>query len=50
MSEGHRALLGLDISKDILVLGKAEFDIASEDKTRVFYSIKRKGKKIYARA
>lgn len=50
MSEGHRALLGLDISKDILVLDKKEFDIASEDKSRVFYSIKRKGKKIYARA
>lgn len=50
MSEGHKALFDLDISKDILVLDKKEFDIASEDRSRVFYSIKRKGKRIYARA
>ena len=50
MSKGHEALFDLDISKDILVLDKKEFDIASEDRSRVFYSIKRKGKKIYARS
>lgn len=52
MSEGHRALFDLEdnTGHDILVLSKEEFDVASEDKSRVFYSIKRKGKKIYARA
>lgn len=50
MSEGHRALSDLLVAKDILVLSKDEFSEASEDKSRVFYTIKRKGQKIYARA
>lgn len=50
MAEGHRALLGLQVAKDILVLSKEEFAEASENKSRVFYTIKRKGQKIYARA
>ncbi len=49
MSEGHRALFGLDISKDIIVLSKDEFDIASTNPQRIFYRIKQEGKQIYAR-
>jgi predicted nucleotidyltransferase len=51
MAEGHRALLDFrNVGKDILVLTKKEFDTISDDKTRMFYKIKREGKKIYARA
>lgn len=50
MSKGHRALFGLGISKDIIVLSKAEFAIASKNPQRIFYQIKKEGKQIYARA
>lgn len=50
MSEGHRALFGLNISKDIIVLSKEEFDVASKNPLRIFYKIKKEGKQIYARA
>lgn len=50
MSEGHKALYGLDISKDIIVLSKKEFEIGSQDHQRIFHKIKNKGKKIYTRA
>lgn len=50
MSEGHRALFGLNISKDIIVLSKSEFDIAAKNPQRIFFTIKREGKQIYARA
>jgi uncharacterized protein len=51
MAQGHKALLDIkNLGKDIIVLTKKEFDDLSNDKTRVFYVIKHKGKKIYARA
>ncbi len=50
MSKGHLALFGLGISKDIIVLSKEEFETASKNPQRIFYTIKEKGKKIYARA
>lgn len=48
--QGHKALVDLDISKDILLLDKQEFDNYSADHRRIYYKIKLKGKKIYARA
>jgi predicted nucleotidyltransferase len=51
MAAGHKALLDLrNLGKDILILTKKEFDELSHDHTRMFYRIKHKGKKIYARA
>ena len=50
MSEGHKALFGLDLSKDIIVLSEKEFEEASKNPQRIFYRIKQEGKKIYARA
>lgn len=51
MAKGHRVLLEFrNLGKDILVLTKKEFDDISDDKSRMFYRIKHKGKKIYARA
>ena len=50
MSEGHRALIGMNIAKDILLLSKQEFQESILD-GQVFYTrIKSDGKKIYARA
>ena len=48
--EGHKALVDVDINKDILVYSKEEFDKFSKDKTRLCYKIKNKGKRIYAKA
>ena len=50
MSKGHRALFDLDISKDIIVISQKEFEEYSKNPQRIFYKIKQKGKKIYARA
>jgi predicted nucleotidyltransferase len=47
--EGHKALFGLRLSKDILLYSKEEFDFFSEDITRLTYKIKHEGKKIYPR-
>lgn len=48
--DGHRALMDLDLAKDILVLDKAKFEEYGDDERRFYYTIKRKGKIIYARA
>lgn len=48
--EGHRALVDVDVSKDLLVYSKEEFDRFSEDKTRFCYQIKNRGKLIYVKA
>lgn len=48
--KGHKALIGLKLSKDILVYTKEEFDLDSHDVTALGYKIKRKGKQIYAKA
>ncbi len=50
MGEGHKALIGMKLSKDILLYNKEEFAKYSKDKTTFCYKIKKKGKKIYARA
>lgn len=48
--DGHRALMDLDLSKDIIVFTKEEFEQRAQDKTTLCFKIKRKGKQIYARA
>lgn len=50
LTKGHRALIDLDISKDILVYTKNEFLERAEDISTLGYQIKNKGKKIYAKA
>lgn len=47
---GHEALMDVDLSKDLIVLSKEEFDKYSDDPRRIYYKIKRQGKRIYARA
>ena len=47
---GHRALRGLDISKDLIVKTKKEFEQASNNITTLSYKIKNDGELIYARA
>ena len=47
---GHMALRDLDVSKDIIVYTKEEFDRASADTTTFVSKIVRDGKLIYARA
>lgn len=50
LTAGHRALRGMSIAKDLLLLDIAEFKEYSKDPRRIFYRIKEEGKKIYARA
>lgn len=47
---GHQALVGLRLSKDILVYSKEEFDSCANDITSLCHKIVNKGKKIYAKA
>ena len=47
---GHRALWGLDISKDIMVYTQDEFNARVTDPTTLVYKIGNKGKVIYARS
>jgi len=47
---GHRALRGLDLSKDIIVKTKKEFEQASDNITTLMYKIKNDGELVYARA
>ena len=46
----HKALVDIDIPKDILVYTKEEFDKYSKDITRFCYKVKHAGRKIYAKA
>jgi len=48
--QGHKALAGLRIAKDILVYTKDEFDQYSEDATSFCYKIKKEGKRVHAKA
>lgn len=48
MRSGYQALMDLDISNDILVYTKDEFDLRSHDITTLGYQIRTNGKKIYA--
>lgn len=50
MAEGHKALIGVKIAKNILVYTQEEFDEYSQDPSTLSYSIKKYGKRIYARA
>jgi uncharacterized protein len=47
---GHKALIGLCISKDLIIYTKDEFEKISQDKTTLGYKIKKEGELIYARA
>jgi predicted nucleotidyltransferase len=48
--DGHRALRDVEAPKDLLVLSKIEFEEYSEDPREIYYKIKRRGKRIYAKA
>ena len=50
MAEGHKALIGIKIPKNILVYTREEFDDYAQDKSGLSYSIKHYGKCIYAKA
>jgi uncharacterized protein len=50
MAEGHKALIGIKVPKNILVYTKEEFEDYSNDQSTLSYSIKHYGKRIYARA
>jgi uncharacterized protein len=47
---GHYALFGLNVSKDIIVYTKEEFEKKIQDKATLGYKIKNEGKILYARA
>jgi uncharacterized protein len=47
MAEGHKALIGIKIPKNILVYTKEEFEDYSNDQATLSYSIKQYGKKLY---
>ena len=47
---GYRAMRGLDISKDLIIQTKKEFESASNNITTLGYKIKKDGELIYARA
>lgn len=44
---GHFALIGMDVSKDLKVYTKEEFNRRSKDKTTLSYKIKHEGKSLY---
>lgn len=46
----YKALRGIDISKDIIIHTKEEFDRISSNITTLVYKIKKDGELIYARA
>ncbi len=48
--DGHMALLRLDVSKDLLLYTKEQFDVLSQDNMTFCYKIKQRGIKIYAKA
>ncbi len=47
---GYRALRGLDISKDLIVQTKKEFEESSSNIVTLAYKVKKEGELIYARA
>jgi len=48
--QGHKALMYMNIAKDILVLTQEEFAKYSDDRRMLYFKIKREGTKIYARS
>ena len=47
---GHKALMDMSLSKDILLFNKKEFELKSKDISEFCYKVKNLGKKIYAKA
>jgi hypothetical protein len=47
MAEGHKALIGIKVPKNILVYTKQEFEDYSSDTSTLSYSIKHYGNRIY---
>lgn len=47
---GYRSLRGIDVSKDLIVYTKIEFDKAIQEVNTLCYKIKKDGERIYARA
>jgi uncharacterized protein len=47
---GHHVLFGLNISKDLIIYTKEEFDKVASNIATLGYKIKKEGKLIYARA
>lgn len=47
---GHRALIGLCISKDLIVYTKQEFEKYSKDVTSLCYKIEKDGELLYAKS
>jgi hypothetical protein len=50
MIEGHKALIGIKVPKNILVYTKEEFDDYATDESTLSYAIKHYGTRIYAKA
>jgi hypothetical protein len=48
MAEGHKALIGIKVPKNILVYTKEEFEDYLNDASTLSYAIKHYGKRIYA--
>ncbi|KKT24267.1 MAG: Nucleotidyltransferase domain protein [candidate division TM6 bacterium GW2011_GWF2_43_87] len=48
--QGHRALFGLHVFKDLLVLTKKEFEQAAEHPSSLCFKIKKHGKVLYVRS
>lgn len=48
--EGHKALMDLDVCKDIIVYSKEEFATCSQDQTSLCNKIVKQGKQIYGEA
>ena len=47
LANGHRVLIGLRFSKDIVIYSKNEFEEFSKDRTKFCYKVKHHGRKIY---
>ena len=48
--DGHKALMDLDLCKDIIVYSQEEFVDCSQDKTSLCNKVVKQGKQIYAKA
>ncbi len=46
---GHKSLMHLNLSKDLLLLSREDFEDRADDTTTLCYKIKREGKKIYSK-
>lgn len=46
--DGHRVLIDLDLSKDLVIYSKDDFEKFSKDSMRFCYKVKNQGRQIYA--